>query len=1130
MRINKVCIFMALFLSGTLIQAEKLQAQEDVGSSIMLSEKLNELDMYDLSFFLLDQEIAKHPQDKDKLQVQKAATWFTKGRIDKGEKILNTISSSSPAYPFSRLILGVKFVNQAENEKAAKVLEEYFQYKKTHKPDIDDKAEVKEFQKAVGYLRYAYIQLGESEKATEAVEKMSWLQGDTGGANENETILLSSQTTLDTAENMIASKQKGWESKVNSVLKPLQGLYWTGATYLTAMAAIERARAFCLLGRYNDGLKDLKKYNSLIKGFDQEFKKQKIFEQAPSAKAKLWKGFIYLGLGDKATSKKEKLDFYKKAAGNFIYIFKNYDTNKFAYTDKAVSGFNQAKAAVKKLTGKNIIMPRGVHLPGGKVNRKQADEMYAKKEYKKAVPLYLDLLRNPVLRYSDAAPDLLYRTIDSLMKTNRELEALALAGYLGETFPNDTKFTPLTMLQIGEKFWQKYKKAPKDSKEQKDALENAIYIYTIYLKSCPTHQYAPDIAIRMAQVTFDRANNIAKQVKNMPSLAEKRKKSEEAKKAFAQAIPMYQYIVDNYANSKRGKTSAYLLAICQTAARNYKEGAELFLQYVNLERNWDKKSEKEIWRIGDAQLRASQNYFDLANSLEKEVKALKKKSNNAPTAKEMGRATEVSKSSEATTETPVKPGEKDAAVANNQAPINKIDKVETEQTKEDPEVVIARIEKPITKEDYMALADAKQRLAKTYYKLAIENLNTLIKWVQPGALVASDHSSKATQKIPKIKERAYSLIGWAYDGAGDVDNAIRSFSEFINAFPNSKLVPQSMLRLGMLYLQKEDTTKAAEVLDKLSERFPEEGKKALPKLAKALYETEKYDKSIETVGKIFNDKKSPLSIAQLRWVAKSLQDCEGKHPQAGAELSLRASVILLEELKKPMLSDWLGKAKANAIKSNNKELAKALQKIKEQILMNAGSAAYYAGKYKDTVDYLSRLLTNSKTPYFWKAHFLRAEAYMRLKQFDKAITDDFAEMSMTYLSMKKQKQSIYNKIQSKIGDCYVAMQEYGKAAAAYNNVTLTLMSSGVDENDKDEITDVEEKAVESPEEKVEQQKWLEYAVFMDACCQNKLGKEKEVQYLIDLYRKNFVQGRYSSQLSNLPSPEDMYKKQYPDIK
>ena len=55
----------------------------------------------------------------------------------------------------------------------------------------------------------------------------------------------------------------------------------------------------------------------------------------------------------KSKSPKLKLGFYKKAAGNFVTIFANYNTNKFAYTDKAVSGFNQVKAALNKL-GKKI--------------------------------------------------------------------------------------------------------------------------------------------------------------------------------------------------------------------------------------------------------------------------------------------------------------------------------------------------------------------------------------------------------------------------------------------------------------------------------------------------------------------------------------------------------------------------------------------------------------------------------------------------------------------------------------------------------------------------------------------------------------------------------------------------------
>jgi DNA polymerase III epsilon subunit-like protein len=132
MRTKRLTIFSAFVLSGFIFCGSNVKAQESVSSTIKLSDKLNEIGMYDLSFYLLDTEMTKHPQERDKFIVQKAATYFRKGKVEEGEKLLNSISSTSQAYPFSRIILGIKFVNQGDNQKAAKILEEYFAYMKTH--------------------------------------------------------------------------------------------------------------------------------------------------------------------------------------------------------------------------------------------------------------------------------------------------------------------------------------------------------------------------------------------------------------------------------------------------------------------------------------------------------------------------------------------------------------------------------------------------------------------------------------------------------------------------------------------------------------------------------------------------------------------------------------------------------------------------------------------------------------------------------------------------------------------------------------------------------------------------------------------------------------------------------------
>ena len=96
----------------------------------------------------------------------------------------------------------------------------------------------------------------------------------------------------------------------------------------------------------------------------------------------------------------------------------------------------------------------------------------------------------------------------------------------------------------------------------------------------------------------------------------------------------------------------------------------------------------------------------------------------------------------------------------------------------------------------------------------------------------------------------------------------------------------------MLYLQQDKANEAAQVLNTLSAKYPEEGKKALPKLARAMYDIKKYDKSIDAVTKIFAADKIDIAVADLRWIAKNMVNCGGTHPKAGALLAQKACKVL----------------------------------------------------------------------------------------------------------------------------------------------------------------------------------------------------------------------------------------------
>jgi len=1113
MRFLKSLTLLILFTSVILI-SHSVQAQSDTASTIQLSNKLNDLKMFDWSFYLLNQEIAAKPADKNKLLVQKAQTLFSQGKIDEGEKILNSIPAGDPARNFANLILGIKFVNQGANNKAVKPLEDYFVFMEAYmgknKPPTKTDSIETEFMKAVAYLRHAYTKLGQPQDAVKAMDHVKvlqkWLNGGASGRDANEqedqyeSILLNSQAKLDAAESMIAEGKTGWETIVNSVLKPLEGIYWSGATAWTAMACVERTRALCMLGRYADAKVELAKYLKLVKNLDAGYAEQDMLYAAPSAKAYLWRGKLYLGMAAKSKEKGNRIKLNFKAAKSFLRVIIKYDLNQCPYSGKAFSGFNMAKEALKK-DGKEIELPTGIKAPSGGVatyKRKSADDMFNRKKYKEAIPLYLKLLRAPGGRTSQDTPDFLYRASLSYVNTGGILEAMALAGYLGDTFPDDKQFTPVTLLLVGEHFWKIYKKPGPLDAVKKEALENALKIYEVYLKKCPTHEYAAPISSRVAKVYYDRASAMAKAAAGMSkSNPDKLAKTNEAREAFKKAIPMYQYIVDNYAPTEMGKSAAYLLAWCYTNSRNYVKGAELFQKFADLETNWEKPKQRNMGQVAKAKYHAAENYLQEGLRLEKEGKALRKQAENAPQ------------------ELAAKPAVK------TEKSVKKTDKKE-DDAKNTPEgakkKVLAEKKAPQTESEFLAAAAAKDQEAKTYYLKSVANINELLdKWMKPGGRLAEVKKRKALKKIKEIKEKSVALLGWAYDSAREENKAIQSFTSYIKEFPESKGIPKAMLRLGMLYLEQDKPNEAAQVLNTLSAKYPEEGKKALPKLARAMYDIKKFDKSIDAVTKIFAAQKVDVAVADLRWIAKNMVSCGGTHPKEGALLSQKACQKLEELIKKPVLADWVGKPKAKILKNDPKKRRKTFAMLKEQLLFMSANASYWAKDYQSTVNALSTLLENENTPYFWDAYFLRGEAYIQLNKPEKAL-DDYGQISMALLGAPNAQPSLDFKVKCKIGDAYVYMKKYGKAVGSYSNAVMAILDNG---NDADATLRVKKKP-DAAELKA-QKKWLEHAVFMAACCQKAEGNKKEVQELQELYRKKFVHGHFRKQINALPKPEEALK-------
>jgi tetratricopeptide (TPR) repeat protein len=220
---------------------------------------------------------------------------------------------------------------------------------------------------------------------------------------------------------------------------------------------------------------------------------------------------------------------------------------------------------------------------------------------------------------------------------------------------------------------------------------------------------------------------------------------------------------------------------------------------------------------------------------------------------------------------------------------------------------------------------------------------------------------------------------------------------------------------------------------------------------------------------------------------------------------------MLKRLKTPVLEDWVRKAKVPVLQADTAKREETLKIIKDQILLNGADASFWAQEYKISVKYLDVILSNDRTPYFYQAHFERAKAYKKLKQYQKAL-EDYGEITNALISDPKATVSMRFKTCMLAAFTHIQMGDIGKAVNDLVPPAMAVMPV-----DKDLMALNTKK--ETPEEKALKMKYADAAIFLTACCEKKLGNNDKADYWSDFYRKNFPNGKFKGKLSLLPDPD-----------
>jgi len=1061
-------IFAFIFSAITFIIFSE---SNDVTTAISLSKKLNLLKMFDYSIYLIEKIIKENPGESDRLKIQLGLTYFAQGKIQEGEKIISSIPSSSNYYSDSRRVMGIESIKKGQYDIGITALEDYFKVKKANPPKDDNGKD--EFMEAWQYLLAAYQAQKNVKKVDEVLKYKDVLEEttekDTSPLVNRDAKLVAIQLKLDTAELMKEEGKSGWQTIASDQLKPLDDLKWN-VDSIFAFAEVEQARVYYILDRYDDALKKLTdpKILPIITGMDEGYKQIGKPSEAPSVFATFVEGLVYRAQAQKASTDEEKIKLYTMALGKFYNIILHH--NAFPKIERVIGAFSDCKEKLEKL-GKTVKIPKKVLDQLNKAisfRKKEADRLFKEEKYAQAIPIYLEELKKS--RSGEQGADNLAMLSYCYVKTDKALEAMAVASYLGEYFPKFSK-TPGALLQVGEYLWGK--------KEYEDALT----IYKFYLKACPTDQYAGAISARVAKYYYDKAAEAAKTARSLPSGEEKKLKLDEARQAFIEAVPYYQNIINNFQHTDYGRSAYYLIGLCYFNAREYLKASEAFLKFCEMEAKIPREK-IQLGDIADSKLRAAESYFQYATSKEKKAKSLKEKLSLIET-------TAVSSASSV---------EKTENIKNQEEDDQEKSRGNEDQIPESAPLEDSNIDfNKLTPDELKKKIDEYDQEANKYYQETVKQCKEFFTMLSSGIL-----KGDSSKKTLIAKENASSLIAWAYDGLKDKEKTVTALTSFIKEYPKGKQTPAAMQRLGILYAEIGKFEDSAKVLEELAVKFPDskEGKQAMPMLAKSMYEIGNYEKSIEVLKKML-DQKTELSIFDLRWALENLSDCGGKNPKEGSECAFTAGKILLEKIEKPVLEDWLGKQRAAQIANDQKEQKKIIDLFKEKTIFDTAKAAYYSGNPKEAIQYLNTLLKNEKTPYYYDAKFLRALAYRAEKDYVKALAD-YGDVGLSANIAKAI--SVYYKAQTNIADTFIEQKEFKKALSSIDMIAAT----DIDAWSNDERT----KALPL-EERAAQMKSFEYSIYLAALCASNLKDEELKKKMIEKYKNYFPKGKFISEVEKL---------------
>ncbi len=650
----KKVLFATLLITG-FINTTFAQENEQI-----FVEELNKLKLLDYSEYYLTKLIKTNPENKDLLKGLLAQIYVLQKKYDEGSTLLNEVKGDSKywlnaklaysqaCFKRKKLDLAIKNCNDII-ENARSFIATGSEIEKGSNREIVTKT-------AVMYLKAIYEHQMKPDKVDQTVNLLTELFPETIDVRVG--LLIKLMAKIDTAEKMKANGEPGWEISLNKVLtqevkedpnKPkrtdyknnklykkasaiytrekmqnivkdeelpsLGSLRWKGRDSITASSYVQAGRALFLLEKYDEAIVEMKQDLELLQGIDDIYIEANDAGGSPMATYREIIGNI-LYIKSKTMTGRAKAKYMTAALKKYFIpvLTKNYGYKKnFDIYTLAL----KIQAELEELGVDKIAFPKDFREP---VRKKQiativpgplsADVKGGK--FEESIPKLLAIFQEKKnMEGSIEALDLLLASYLGLAINGDDdhyWEILAITKYIRDFYNKDPR-TPMLLLKTA--------KAMQDSKRAGGA-DAATYIYEIYLKIAANHQYAPDIAYKLAQNDYKTAKALAQESIAISEKEAKLLKQDEAYAQYQKAIEKLMWIGQNFANSPKVISSYYLLGTCHKSKNEYDLSSKNYLLYCDNEND-----KKKLTKIGNAKLTAGSVLFKKGQALKKEAKKIK---------------------------------------------------------------------------------------------------------------------------------------------------------------------------------------------------------------------------------------------------------------------------------------------------------------------------------------------------------------------------------------------------------------------------------------------------------------------------------------------------------------------------